>query len=139
MACGVTNAPTAGEHECSHEYDCQVLHCGILRSAGCLVRIRLHGRCLSDSVNTRTFSDAECRLRTVSPMSSSLEPTTLWTPARTVWAAWSVLSNSVRSFVSGSRSALTVLSTLATAWSTWLTTGSTEPTTESACFASAEI
>src|SRR5678810_93879 len=110
MACGVANAPTAGENERSHERYCQFLHCGTLRSAAWLVRIRLHGRCLSESLRARTFSDAERRLRTVSPMSASFEPTIFWTPARTVWADWSVFSNSVRSFVSGPRIALTVLS-----------------------------
>src|SRR5579864_9382022 len=76
IGCGVTNAPTPCEHECSDKSDCQVLHCGILRSTGCLVRMRLQGRCLRVSVMARTFSDAERRFRTVSPKSASLEPTT---------------------------------------------------------------
>src|SRR6185295_6713348 len=71
VACGVTNAPTSCEHDCSHEHDCEVLHCGTLLSAGCLVRTRLQGRCLTDSVKARTFSDAERRLRTVSVISAS--------------------------------------------------------------------
>ena len=47
------------------------------------MRMRLHGRCLSDSLNARTFSEVVRRFRTVSPMSPSLVRTTSCTLAST--------------------------------------------------------